>query len=357
MTCCHYISSEIQILAMAVAMGKSPFKRFFTSSRVGTAFIVLGFSSIAVAILVSEFVFRHRAQIVERVEIPPASEADLRDPVLIARAVDSPDPKLVSWLERWKSDRSMGRSVSVQEQGDLSEILSNSGLSSLSLIKIAPAFHSVSQDDVTSLLFYDAIASRVDKELNSANATPASRSLVLLAIAHDKQDLKDVVWDCIQQHGGTPYAVSLCSIYTNLIRWASPDDPDVVKAARDCKPGLGELLYIMGRTDDSHALLESLRSSQMQRTGEKPKVWALIYAMELSQEARYTEAIPLLMTCVGDDNFMYEGGVWGFLIDDLCCLGRGSEANKFFKEYIRHVHPSFEASIRTAFRVQRALAN
>jgi hypothetical protein len=262
------------------------------------------------------------------------------DPVQIARDRNAIDPQLVEWLTHWRNRWQAGEEISRAEQGNLADLLSVTTLSSVDLLEIAHAFHFLSNDAVTSAIFYQAASFRAETELTRTTETSEQRLAVLRAIDFHMQDFKDVLWDMVDNHQAVQYAGVIYSFYSDLTRWAPSGDQRLTAASIRCQVGMAECLDLMGRTTDAIKLLEGARVNMQQAPDGGPEAWNWAYAMALRNAHRDKEAIEPLKSCASDPGFRYSSEAWKFLILTYATVGEKAKAEWAFDQWAMKYRPS-----------------
>jgi hypothetical protein len=137
-------------------------------------------------------------------------------------------------------------------------------------------------------------------------------------------------------------------IYNDCVHWIAPNDPDprMQLDRYHGYSGRAECLYVRNEFDQALSAIEGMDTSVLTDDGLRGSI-AYTRAVVLLQMNRDVEAVQYLRIAaqmVGPKQETAQR----ILVSTLCKIGRGTDAETEYVEYIRHFHP--EASQASAYR-------
>ncbi len=269
-------------------------------------------------------------------------------------SMSSGDPRLREWMVV-RLQKSPASTVSSADMlANLRATLSSTSLRATDLFAIAEAFHTVSKDPRASEVIYRTAASHAESELLAANGSSTRTLPILQAMQAHMQDYKNVLWPLIEsgddQH--TEALNTLFCIYSDMVRHYVPGDATVTRSMTHVKIGLSECFMLKGQTSDAVGILEKLSPAGMKQGERNAFDWG--FGLALYRSGRYAEAIVHFKSVIDQPDYKYSANALPPLIDSLCNLGRGHEAEGYYDAFVRRYRPNLPMQLQYKSEIDQA---
>jgi tetratricopeptide (TPR) repeat protein len=244
------------------------------------------------------------------------------------------DSELGTWLNDWSNGLCGGESADDSEQSDLRGILLHCTLSCAALSELALRFNGVSNDPTTAAVFCAEAVSRGDRELKAV-AGFSDAELILTAM----KNCETILWDA----RGESHLDSIYTLNRDLDQWIPAGDPSLGWAKVWAKVSMSECLNDWGRPAEALAVIQT--ADGLPIAADQRAAVAMAKADPLFELHRYADAAAVLRTEVDHPNAdIRQAAAWDLLAESYAKLGRMSDANSAFDQWVRRGHPSIDAA-------------